>query len=142
MKNLYLFFQISVITFKVLPVRHNAFVPTFFQSSKQSEKFFSGMAFNTFFDSAFTSSIESKRYPQSGLLSLLNSQKSHGAKSGEYGNCRTIWVEFLTKCSRRINAVWDGALSPIEIWRVWGTKPLLKWFGLIQMKCPQHQQSL
>ena len=42
---------------------------------------------------------------------LGNSQKSHGAKSGEYGGCGTICVEFLAKWSRRTSAVWDGALS-------------------------------
>jgi len=138
MKNLYLFFQINVIAFKVLPVRHNALMPMFFPILETVREVFIRMAFNTFFDSAFISSIESKRYLRSGLLSLLNSQKSHGAKSGEYGGCGTIWVEFLAKCFRRTNAVF---LEPIEIWRVWGTK-LLKWFGLIQMKCPQHQQGL
>jgi len=66
------------------------------------------MAFKARSDSVFISSIVSKRCPQSGLLSL---GKSHGTKSGEYGGRETIWVEFLAKWSRRINAVWDGALS-------------------------------
>jgi len=101
MKNLYLFFQINIIAFKVLPVRHNALMPMFFAILETVRKVFIRMAFNTFFDSAFISSIESKRYPRSGFLSLLNSQKSHGAKSGEYGGCGTIWVEFLAKCFRR-----------------------------------------
>ena len=48
--------------------------------------------------------------PRSGLLSLGNSEKLHGAKSGEYGGCGKICVEFLAKLSRRTSAVWDGAL--------------------------------
>ena len=84
---------------------------SFFQSSKQLLKSISGIALNTFFNSTFISSIESKRCPQSGLLSLLNSHKSHGAKSGKYGGCGTIWVEFLVKKSQRTNAVWAVALS-------------------------------
>ena len=70
----------------------------------------SGIAFNAFFDSACISSIVSKWCPRSGFLSLRNSQKSHGAKPGKYGGCRTICVEFLAKWSRRTSAVWDGAL--------------------------------
>ena len=56
----------------------------FFQPLKQLLKSISGMAFNTFFDLAFISSIELKLCPRSDLLSLLNSHTSHGAKSGEY----------------------------------------------------------
>jgi len=41
------------------------------------------MAFKARSDSVFISSIVSKRCPRSGLLSL---GKSHGAKSGEYGD--------------------------------------------------------
>ena len=53
----------------------------FFQSLKHLLNSISGIAFKAFFDLACTSSILSKRCPQSGLLSLGNSQKSHGAKS-------------------------------------------------------------
>ena len=67
--------------------------------------------FKAFFDSACISSIVWKGCPRCGLLSLGNSQKSHGAKSGEYGGCGTICVEFLAKWSRRTSAVWDGAWS-------------------------------
>lgn len=66
----------------------------FFQSSKQLLQLISGMAFNAFFDSVFISSIESKRCHRSGLLSLLNNQKSHRAKLGKYGGCGTILMEF------------------------------------------------
>ena len=83
----------------------------FFQSSKHLLNSISGIAFKTFFDSACISSIVSKRCPWSGLLSLWNSQKSHGVKSGKYGGCGTICVEFLAKWSRRTSAVWDGALT-------------------------------
>ena len=83
----------------------------FVQLSKHLLNSISGIAFKAFFDSAYISSIVSKRYPRSGLLSLGNSQESHGAKSGEYGGCGTICVEFLAKWSRRTSAVLDGALS-------------------------------
>ena len=83
----------------------------FFQSSKHLLNSISGIAFKAFFDSACISSIVSKRCPRSGFLSVGNSQKSHGAKSGENGRCGTICVEFLAKWSRRTSAVWDGALS-------------------------------
>ena len=83
----------------------------FSQSSKHFLNLISGIAFKAFFDSACISSIVSKRSPQSGLLSLENSQKSHEAKSGEYGDCGTICVEFLAKWSRSTSAVWDGPLS-------------------------------
>ena len=73
----------------------------FFQWSKHLLNSISGIAFKAFFDSAFISSILSKWCPRSGLLSLGNSQKSHGAKSGEYGGCGTICAEFLAKWSRR-----------------------------------------
>ena len=46
------------------------------------------MTFKARSDSVFISSIVSKRCPRSGLLSLGNSQKSHGVKSGEYGGYR------------------------------------------------------
>ena len=83
----------------------------FFQSSKHFLNSISGIAFKAFFDSACISSIVSKRCPRSGLLNLGNSHKSRGAKSGEYGGCKTICVEFLPKWSRRTSGVWDGALS-------------------------------
>ena len=83
----------------------------FFQSSKHLLNSISGIAFKAFFDSACISSIDSKRCPRSGLLSLGNSQKSHGAKSDEYGGCGTICFEFFAKWSRRTSAMWDGALS-------------------------------
>ena len=83
----------------------------FFPMSKHLLNSISGIAFKAFFDSGCISSIVSKRCPRSGLLSSGNSHKSHGAKSGEYGGCRTICVEFLAKWSRRTSAVWDGALS-------------------------------
>ena len=83
----------------------------FFESSKHLLNSTSGIAFKAFFDSACISSIVSKWCPRSGLLSLENSQKSHGAESGEYGGCGSIRVEFLAKWSRRTSAVWDGALS-------------------------------
>ena len=57
--------------------------------------------------SSLSKSIVSKRCPRSGLLSLGNSQKSQGAKLGEYGGCGTICVEFLAKWSRR-NIFWNG----------------------------------
>ena len=83
----------------------------FFQSSKHLLNLIFGIAFKAFFDSACISAIVSKRCPRSGILSLGNSQKSQGAKSGEYRDCGTICVEFLSKWSRRTSAVWDGALS-------------------------------
>ena len=83
----------------------------FFQLSKHLLNTISGIAFKAFFDSACISSIVSKRCPRNGLLSLGNSQKSHGAISGEYGGCGTICVEFLAKWSRRTSTVSDGTLS-------------------------------
>ena len=81
----------------------------FFQSSKHLLNSISGIALKAFFDSARISSIVSKRCPRSGLLSLGNSQKSHGAKSGEYGDCGTICVEFLAKWSWRTNVQCETA---------------------------------
>ena len=83
----------------------------FFQSSKHLLNSTSGIALKAFFDSTCIPSIVSKRCPRSGLLSLGNSQKSDGVKSGEYGGCGSICVEFLAKWSIRTSAVWDGALS-------------------------------
>ena len=68
-----------------------------FQSLKQLLKSISGMAFSSLIDKTCISSIDSKRCPRSDLLNLLNSQKSHRAKSEQYGGCGTIWVEFLAK---------------------------------------------
>ena len=111
MKNLYLFIQINFIPFKVIASRYNALMPMFFQSSKHLLNSISGIVLKAFFGSACISSIVSKWCPRSGLLSLGSSRKSHGAKSGEYGGCGRICVEFLTEWSRRSSAVWDGALS-------------------------------
>ena len=111
MKNLYLFIRINFIPLKVIPPDIMHLCQRFFQSSKHLLNSISGIAFTVFFDSACISSIVSKRCPRSGLLSLGNSQKSHGAKSGEYGGCGTTCVEFLAKWSRKTSAVWDGALS-------------------------------
>ena len=107
MKNLYLFIQINIIPFKEIPSRYNALMPTFFQSLKHLLNLISRISF----DSACISSIVSKRCPRSGLLCLRNSQKSHEAKSGEYGGCGTICVAFLVEWSRRTSAVWHDALS-------------------------------
>jgi len=41
--------------------------------------------------SDFISSIDSKCVSRCGLLSFGNSVKSHGAKSGDYGRCGTIF---------------------------------------------------
>lgn len=49
--------------------------------------------------------IASKSFPRWSCLSLLNSQKTHGARSGEYGDCGTILVENLAKNSGKIKAV-------------------------------------
>lgn len=51
---------------------------------------YSGIAFKSFFNSVIISSVVSKRRPQIALLSLLKSQKMHGAKSSEYSGCVTI----------------------------------------------------
>lgn len=39
------------------------------------------------FDLPIISSVDLKQCPQSSILSLTNSQKLHGAKSGVYGGC-------------------------------------------------------
>ena len=111
MKNLYSFIQINFIPFKVIPSRSNAIMPTFFPIVETLVKFDFRNCLHAFFDSACIFSIVSKRCPRSGLLSLENSQKSHGAKSGEYGGCGAICVEFLAKWSRETSAVWDSALT-------------------------------
>ena len=64
----------------------------FFRSSKHLLNSISGIAFKAIFDSACNSSIVSKRCARSGLLSLWNSQKSHGAKSGEYRGSGTRYA--------------------------------------------------
>ena len=97
MKNLYLFFQIYIVPLKIFPPTAMHLFQRFFQSSKHAEKSFVGIAFNARTVSRSISSIHSKRFPRSGLLSFGNSQKSHGAKSGEYGGCGATWVEFLAK---------------------------------------------
>lgn len=55
--------------------------------------------------------------PHNGLLSLLNSLKSHGAKSSVYSGCGTTCADIRQK---RSNAVryGDGALVPIDTWGV------------------------
>uniref|UniRef100_A0AAG5DWE2 Uncharacterized protein n=1 Tax=Anopheles atroparvus TaxID=41427 RepID=A0AAG5DWE2_ANOAO len=83
----------------------------FSHSSKQVENADAGMSFSSAVAAASISSIVSKRCPRSGRFSLLNSQKSAGAKSGEYGGCRTIWVPVVAKNSLKTMAVWEGALS-------------------------------
>ena len=115
MKNLYLFFQICIVPLKIIPPGLNALCQSFFQSSKHAEKSSLGIAFNARADSRWISSMDSKRFPRSGLLSFGNSQKSHGAKSGEYGGCGATWLEFLAKNSRRTSAVCEGALSWCKI---------------------------
>ena len=111
MKNLYLFFQICIVPLKIIPPPAPMhFCQRFLQSSKHAEKSSVGIAFNARADSRWISSMDSKRFPRSGLLSFGNSQKSHGAKSGEYGGCGATWVEFLAKNSRRTSAVYEGAL--------------------------------
>ena len=80
-------------------------------SNPNTKKSSVGIAFNARTVSRSLSSIDLKRFPRSGLLSFWNSQKSHGAKSVEYGGCGATWIEFLAKNSRKIRAVCDGALS-------------------------------
>lgn len=87
----------------------------FLQSSKHAEKLSVGIAFNAHTVSRSISSINSKRFPRSGVLSFGNTQKSHGAKLGEYGDCGATWVEFFGKSLRRIRAVCDGVLSWCKI---------------------------
>ena len=123
MKNLYLFFQIYIVPLKLNPLRPQS---SFLQSSKHAEKAYASIAFNARTVSRSIASIDSKRFPLSGLLSFDNSQKSHGAKSGEYGVCGAIWVEFLAKNSRRIRAVCDGALSWCKIQEL-TTIPVSSW---------------
>ena len=74
----------------------------FFQSSKHLLNSISGIAFKVSFDSSFISSIVSKHCSRSGLLSLGNRQKSHGAKSGEYGGYGTIYVTKFLNVSGEI----------------------------------------
>ena len=92
MKNLYLFISIEFISFKVIPSRYNALMPTFFPIVETVVKF------------DFQNCLQSLL--RFGLY-LFNRVK----KSGEYGGCWTICVEFLAKWSRRTSAVWNGALS-------------------------------
>ena len=107
MKILDLFFQIYIVPLKIIPTTPMHLCQSFLQSSKHAEK--SSVGISTF--SRSISSIDSKRFPRSRLFSFGNSHKSHGGKSGEYGGCGATWVEFLSKNSRRIRAVCDGALS-------------------------------
>ena len=111
--NFFIKWKIFIYLFKSISSPSDIMHPfqSFFQSSKHLLNSISEIVFKAFFGSACISSIVWKRCPQCGLLSLRNSQKSHGAKSGEYGGCGTICVEFLAKWSRRTSAVWDGALS-------------------------------
>ena len=105
MKNLYLFIQINFIPFKVIPSRYNALMPTFFPIVETLVKFDFRNCFQSLLRFGLYLFNRAKRCPRSGLLSLGNSQKSHGAKSGEYGGCGTICVEFLAEWSRRMSAV-------------------------------------
>jgi len=68
MKNLCLFFQINVIAFKVLPVRHNALMPMFFPILETIREVFFQDGLQYFLQFGFYL-LESKRYLRSGLLS-------------------------------------------------------------------------
>jgi len=96
MKNLYLFFQINVIAFKVFPVRHNALMLIFFPILETVRKVFfrDGLQYFLRFGFYLLNRVETVSPERS--FEFLNSQKSHDAKSSEYGGCGTIWVEFLT----------------------------------------------
>jgi len=108
MKNLYLFFQINVIVFKVFPVRHNALMPMFFPILETVREIFfrDGLQYFLRFGFYLLNRVETVSPKRS--FEFVE-QPEVGAKSNEYGHCETIWVEFLAKCSRRTNAVWDGA---------------------------------
>ena len=72
--------------------RYNALMPTDFSKFKTVLKvnFRNGFHLSDWF-----SSIDSKWCSGRTLLRLLCSQKSHCAKSCEYGGCGTIWFEFF-----------------------------------------------
>lgn len=80
-------------------------MPTFFfQSSKQSEWFFSGMAFNTLFDTAFISSIVSKRCPRSGLLSLLMEVNKSTNNEYVYQKKENVHLKKISSTSKKLHA--------------------------------------
>lgn len=60
-------------------------------------------------DWAFISSIQSKQFSRNRILTLNNISKSHDAKTDGIDGCETIKVEFFTKWSGIIDAVWAGA---------------------------------
>ena len=130
-KNLHLFFRIKFNPFKVILFRYNTLMPTFLSIFKKIRIVFLGMTYKARNNSRWISSIDSKRCLRSGFLSLLKSQKSHDAKSGECGSCGTIWVDCFAKTSR---TNWMF-LKPIETWYVLDTKHLSKWYWLIVFVC-------
>lgn len=72
----------------------------FSHSSKQEENADAGMSFISSVAAASISSIVPKWCARSGRFSLLNSQKSSGAKFGDYDGCGTIWVPVVVKNSK------------------------------------------
>ena len=111
MENLYLFIQINFIPFKAIPSRYNALMPTFFPIVETLVKFDFRNCHQRLLRFGLNLFNRVKTVSSEWSFEIGDSQKSHGAKSGEYGGCGTICVEFLAKWSRRTSAVWDGALS-------------------------------
>ena len=73
MKNLYLFFEIYIVSLKIILPTPMHLCQRFLQSSKHAEKSSVGIAINAPTVSRSISSIDSKRFPRSDLLSLYTS---------------------------------------------------------------------
>ena len=68
------------------------------------------MAFSSFSEFLFMTSIDSWRVPHSGYLNFVNRKKSQEVRSGEYGGWAMTFVSRLAKNSVTIRLECDSAL--------------------------------
>lgn len=73
------------------------------------------MAFSSFSEFSFMTSVDRKRLPRSGNFTFGNRKKSHEAISGEYGAWSMTWVEFLTE---DLFACHIRKVGSVETWRI------------------------
>lgn len=117
-----------MVVFKVIPFRYYTLRPTCFPIPQCFRRFnlylFNGVQI----------------CPRSGFLGLENSQKPHRAKLGEYDGWGMIWVEFLTKVSRRINKEFECFWYQSTIDAFQAENLFTKFCWLIYLKCQRRQQ--
>ena len=86
---------IYFVAFKLGPIWFSTRMPAFFQSSKHFSYVLSGMAFSSFHEFCFITSIKSKWVSRNDHLSFGNSKKPHEIISGEYGGWLIVFAAFL-----------------------------------------------